>query len=119
MPIFTEEEREEVRKRMIKEVEKAKQTSELFWKDEYPTLPFDEKKKVWLRYFWQAIRWQGESTNDELVIFNPKNYTTWKGFEPEIDIILDFVIDRLEGMYFTDGALIKELNIRLGRALVK
>ncbi len=69
--------------------------SQRFWNEEYPTYSLEEKKAFWTRYFYSAIRSQGEAGADEYWIFNKDTYTKWRQFESDIDMLLECVIEKI------------------------
>lgn len=66
-----------------------------FWDEEYPTYSLEEKKAFWLRYFYSAMRSQGEVGADEYWLFTKKNYAEWCRSEPNMDMMLAYVIEKL------------------------
>lgn len=66
-----------------------------FWKDEYPKLSLDEKKKYWLASTHKGMRTQGEALADEYSEFSKKWYDFAKENEPNFDEIFKYVADNL------------------------
>lgn len=90
------------------------QQIETFWRDEYSRWSFEQRAAHWYENIWRRRRWQEEFGLDEFAMFTPANYAEWRTREPEIDRILDAVIDRFE-----DAKGIRpEINRRLGRTQV-
>ena len=69
--------------------------SQKFWNEKYSTYSLEEKKAFWARYFYSAMRAQGEAGADEYWIFNKDTYTKWRRSEPDIDMLLEYVIEKL------------------------
>ncbi len=66
-----------------------------FWNIEYPNKTFEEKQVFWVEYIYRSMRMRGEPGFDEYSIFNKESYEEWKQREPQIDIMLDYVIRTL------------------------
>jgi hypothetical protein len=66
-----------------------------FWSEEYSNKTFEEKQQFWAEYIYRQLRIQGDSGYDEYTVFNKESYEEWKKKEPQIDIMLDFVIRKL------------------------
>ena len=96
-------------------IEKDREKAEQFWREEYPGLKLEERKKFWLRRILKNIRIQGESEADEFSIFTESSYKEWKEIDSEIDDILDYAINSVDDLYAENGRLIRELNEKLGR----
>ena len=68
---------------------------EKFWSEDYPKLSFEDKKAYWFRNIYRSMRDYGEIGYDEYTIFNKESYKEWRTREPDIDLILDYVIKML------------------------
>jgi len=79
-----------------------------FWKDEYPKLSLNEKKKYWLASTHKGMRTQGEALADEYSEFSKKWYDFAKENEPNFDEIFKYVADNL-GFTFNW----EEYNVRI------
>ena len=77
------------------EWQEEKRVSQIFWSEEYPTYSRKDKKAFWVRYFYTAIRSQGEAGVDEYSIFNKNTYAKWCRFEPDMDVMLEYVIEKI------------------------
>jgi len=77
------------------ERQKEKKESERFWIEEYPAYSLEEKRGFWLRYFYSAMRSQGEAGVDEYWLFTKENYAEWRRSEPDMDMMLEYVIEKL------------------------
>jgi hypothetical protein len=93
-----------------------KRKSEEFWKNEYPQKTFEEKQAFWAQSIYRYMRWQGESGQDEFGVFTRENYLDWKAKEPQIDLILDFIIKRFPWEMTTQEAR-EFINKALGTSL--
>jgi hypothetical protein len=96
----------------IADRERARE-EESFWRDEYPRWSFEMRFAYWDRSIRRAMRWQGEWGLDEYAAFTPEAYAGWRTRDPEIDRILDRI---LEGLDASDRAAIEH---RLGRVVAK
>lgn len=91
-----------------------KQRNSNWWEEEYAQMSLEEKQGFWLHNTMMQMRFQGESGYDEYAFFTPENYADWLAKEPDIDQILDFVIENIPDDTETVRA---EINQRLGRSL--
>ncbi len=86
-----------------------------FWNIEYPNKTFEEKQVFWVEYIYRSMRMKGELGLDEYTVFNKTSYEEWKAQEPQIDIMLDFVIRKLPFEHTADE--VKEIVDRaIGRS---
>ncbi|BAZ28648.1 hypothetical protein NIES4074_10820 [Cylindrospermum sp. NIES-4074] len=90
-----------------------KQRNSNWWEEEYAQMSLEEKQGFWLHNTMLQMRFQGESGYDEYAFFTPENYDDWLAKEPEIDQILDFVIENIPDDTETVRA---QINQRLGRS---
>lgn len=74
---------------------------------EYQKKPYSEKVKFWSGNLHQQMRWNGESGYDEYAVFSKQWLESTKGFEPQIEKILDDVIEKYWKNYW-DVKKIKE-----------
>ncbi len=72
-----------------------KQRTSNWWQEEYTQMSLEEKQGFWLHNTMMQMRFQGESGYDEYAFFTPENYDDWLAKEPDIDQILDFVIENI------------------------
>lgn len=95
-----------------KEIEKKHQD---FWSQEYSNKTFEEKQIFWLESIYRAMRMQGESGYDKYAIFNQASYEEWKAHEPQIDVMLDYVIRTLP-FDLTEDEVRSIINQRIDRS---
>jgi hypothetical protein len=112
MGYYTKEELEEINKRIDDQSEKDRIEADRYWKEEYPHLSFEDRRNVWLRHIWHHLRHQGESGGNEFVIFDKISVDTYQLKEPEIDAMMDFIIDEIVKVYCEDEAFAKALKKR-------
>jgi hypothetical protein len=115
MSNFTKKQKQDIIERMRSRIEEDTEKQEAFWKDEYPKLPIEERQKIWLRKIWQKMRWQGESTGEDLSYFSENVYMSWKKIDKDIDLILDYVIKEIDLMYYGDGSIAYKIDEKLKR----
>lgn len=105
MSNFSEFERQKMLERIKRKSEEDDKAANELWEQKYESLSLTEKKQIWLRKFWQEIRWQGESTMDEFSIFNFGNYQKWKEKDKEFDAIIWYVAEELDKIHAGDGSI--------------
>ena len=113
MSKISEQERQEILNRIKLNEEKAAQNEKKIWQEDYNNYSFEKKKKIWLIKFWQDVKWQGESSEDELAIFTHENYLIWKQKESDFDLILKYVAEELDNLYSNDGRVVNEIYKRI------
>ncbi|OCA69352.1 hypothetical protein BBI01_14475 [Chryseobacterium artocarpi] len=79
----------------LKEIQEFDNSMNKFWKEEYPKMGFDEKKKYWLASTHKGMRTQGEVLGDEYSEFSKGWYDFAKEHEPDFDEIFDYVTKNL------------------------
>ncbi|HBE21388.1 MAG TPA: hypothetical protein DEG17_21025 [Cyanobacteria bacterium UBA11149] len=97
------------------ESKKQEQKHQDFWSQEYPNKTFEEKQIFWVEYIYRTMRMQGESGYDEYGIFNQASYEEWKAHEPQIDLMLDYVIRTLP-FDLTEDEVRSIINQRIDRS---
>lgn len=76
-------------------VDEIENSRERFWREEYPKMNLDEKKKFWLASTLKGMRTQGEAFADEYSEFSKGWYDFAKENEPDFDHIFKDVADNL------------------------
>lgn len=89
-----------------------KQQNRTMESNNYAQKSIEEKKGYWLHSVMLQMRFQGEWGLDEYSMFTPENYAEWLEIEPEIDQILDFVIEHIPD---DTESVRAEINQRLQR----
>ncbi|SIS92031.1 hypothetical protein SAMN05421786_103110 [Chryseobacterium ureilyticum] len=79
----------------LKEIQEFDNSMNKFWKEKYPKMSFDEKKKYWLASTHKGMRTQGEALGDEYSEFSKGWYDFAKEHEPDFDEIFDYVTKHL------------------------
>ena len=65
------------------------------WEKEYAQMSFEEKVTYWSASIHQQMRWNNESGVDEMGVFSKQDYDYWKSQEPDIDLLLPHIIQKL------------------------
>lgn len=78
-----------------KRLEAFTAAKEKFWSEEYPQKTLDEKVNYWAGSLRQSMRWNGESGVDEMAVFSKADYDLWKKREPNIDMLLPLILEKL------------------------
>jgi hypothetical protein len=79
----------------IKDTQNFTTASNQFWKEKYPKMSLEEKKKYWLASTHKGMRTQGEAFGDEYSEFSKKWYDFAIENEPNFDEIFDYVTKNL------------------------
>ena len=96
---------------LYEETQARKDKAKQFWSEEYPKMSLDERKAFWTLLINRRMRWQSEAGFNMYDIFDKEVYQDWKEKEPEIDNILNYVVENL--------SLRKEDRERLRRKIVQ
>jgi hypothetical protein len=113
--MYSDEELEEIDKRIKEASKKEDQRIAKFWKDEYPKLSIDEKAKYWAGGLFQSMRMQEESRQNPYAIYSenwlrdalntdadfvellPKIFRIWGGMfdADKVDTIVQRLLKRI------------------------
>lgn len=110
---MTEKEREKIYQEMKAQIAQATNRVDHFWEHSYPFLTAEGKLRVWSRYLFKLLRWNGETMEEQLGMFTEENYKVWKERETQIDKMLDELIPKISE--YLGGGYEQEINDRLCR----
>lgn len=86
---MNEDEKEQLRLLMKKDMEDEFKKADLFWTQTYSNYSVDERIRYWAGTLRQQMRFQAESGLDEYAMFNKGWYEWVKGKEPDFDTVIE------------------------------
>jgi hypothetical protein len=89
-----------VHKDMKKQAEEDQKAAELYWKEEYPLLPLEERKQIWLRKFYYNRRHTEESFGHKSTdMFTQEEIDRLRKYDAQVDEIIAYVKQELDNMW--------------------
>lgn len=80
----------------MKAWEKAHEArKEIFWKEEYPKMDFENKIIYWRKDVFNAMQFQEEQARDPYTAFSKDWMDYHRSIEPDFDKILEEIVKRL------------------------
>lgn len=89
MSILTKEEIDAINARIEKRALQDKLEAEHYWKNTYPALPYEERKRVWLAELWFMVR-----NGSNLDYINKDYMKKLQEKEPDIVTIYDEILQK-------------------------
>lgn len=111
MSKFSKEQKEEILRRIRR---KAEEDLSSCPSSEKKSASLEERKTHWLMRIFSLIRRSEETSGHYVHLFSRGNYQAWKEEEPQIDEILDYVIDVIDKEFGAGGEMNKKINEALG-----